>query len=51
MFLQAGFLSAGKKGSIFAVPDGPDAKVGVIGSGKGMTEYKNANRHDFNDQD
>ncbi len=45
--LQAGFLSAGKKGSIFAVPDNPHAKVGVVGSGKGMTDYKTSNRHDF----
>lgn len=49
--MQPGFLSAGKKGSIFAVPDNPEAKVGVVGSGKGMTEYKNANRHDFNSGD
>lgn len=48
LLLQAGFLSAGKKGSIFAVPDNPDAKVGVIGSGQGMTDYRSAGRHDFN---
>ena len=24
-----------------------DAKVGVVGSGKGMTDYKTSNRHDF----
>ena len=34
---------------MFSVPDNPQAKVGVIGSGKGMTEYNNPNRHDFND--
>ena len=44
---QAGFLSAGKKESIFAVPDNPDSKVGVVGSGKGMTEYSSTGRHDF----
>jgi len=26
-FLQAGFLSTGKKGSMFSVPDDPSAKV------------------------
>lgn len=45
--VQAGFLSAGKKDSMFSVPDNPDAKVGVIGSGQGMTDYKHAGRHEF----
>jgi len=45
--LQAGFLSTGKKGSIFSVPENPQAKVGVVGSGQGMTDYKMSNRHDF----
>lgn len=45
--LQAGFLSTGKKASIFSVPENPQAKVGVVGSGKGMTDYKTNNRHDF----
>jgi survival-of-motor-neuron-related-splicing factor 30 len=45
--VQAGFLSTGKKGSIFSVPENPQAKVGVVGSGQGMTDYKMSNRHDF----
>ena len=48
LFLQAGFLSSGQKQSIFAVPDNPEGKVGVVGSGKGMTDYSNTGRHDFN---
>lgn len=45
---KAGFLSTGKKGSMFSVPDDPSAKVGVVGSGQGMTDYKKVARHDFN---
>ena len=33
------------KGSMFSVPEG--GKVGVIGSGRGMTEFKGRGRHDF----
>jgi survival of motor neuron-related-splicing factor 30 len=32
---------------MFSVPDGLTAKVGVVGSGKGMTEYQKRGRHDF----
>jgi len=37
---QTGFVTGAlsKKGSMFSVPDAPGAKVGVIGSGQGMTE-------------
>ena len=34
---KAGVLSSAGKGSMFAVPDNPGAKVGVVGSGRGMT--------------
>lgn len=34
---KTGFLTGSKKESMFAVPDNPRAKVGVIGSGQGMT--------------
>ena len=44
---QTGFLSAAKKGSIFSVPDGPAGKVGVVGSGKGMTDQPNRPRYDL----
>lgn len=45
--VQTGFLSGRQKESMFAVPEGLDGKVGVIGSGKGMTEAANPGRHDF----
>lgn len=41
-----GFFTGRKKESMFAVPEG--GKVGVIGSGKGLTEYKKQTRHEFN---
>ncbi|KAK9812726.1 hypothetical protein WJX72_002696 [[Myrmecia] bisecta] len=44
---KTGFLTGAKKGSMFSVPEGVDAKVGVVGSGKGLTEYKKPARHDF----
>jgi hypothetical protein len=31
---------------MFKVPD--NGKVGVIGSGRGVTEYKKQTRHEFN---
>ncbi|KAL7751298.1 hypothetical protein RI367_003158 [Sorochytrium milnesiophthora] len=36
-----------KKKSMFASPDSPYGKVGVVGSGKGMTNYDNRERHQF----
>jgi hypothetical protein len=39
------FCAAHHKTSMFSVPD--NGKVGVTGSGKPMTEYKPAGRHDF----
>jgi hypothetical protein len=34
---KAGFMTGAKKESMFAVPQNPNSKVGVIGSGRGMT--------------
>lgn len=45
---KTGFLTDMKKKSIFTVPEGIDAKVGVVGSGKGMTDYQRRARHEFN---
>lgn len=45
--VQTGFLSTTKKGSIFSVPDGPGGKVGVVGSGKGMTDNPTFVKHDY----
>lgn len=36
-----------KKQSMFSVPEGVNSKVGVIGSGQGMTEYKGRARHEY----
>jgi survival-of-motor-neuron-related-splicing factor 30 len=44
--VPAGFFTGTKKESIFKVPD--NGKVGVVGSGKGMTEYAKRGRHEFN---
>lgn len=44
---KTGFLSGRQKNSMFAVPEGPESKVGVIGSGKPMTEGSNTGRHEF----
>ncbi|WIA16543.1 hypothetical protein OEZ85_013217 [Tetradesmus obliquus] len=42
---KTGYFTGRKKESMFKVPD--NGKVGVIGSGKGVTEYKKAARHEF----
>ncbi|KAJ3090511.1 hypothetical protein HK100_007415 [Physocladia obscura] len=34
-----------KKTSIFSTPDDPTAKVGVVGSGKGMTHFQQRGKH------
>ncbi|KAI9350240.1 hypothetical protein BDR26DRAFT_852065 [Obelidium mucronatum] len=34
-----------KKTSMFASPDDPNAKVGVVGSGKGMTNFQQRGKH------
>jgi survival-of-motor-neuron-related-splicing factor 30 len=43
---RAGFFTGRKKESMFAVPEG--GKVGVIGSGQGMTQAAKKGRHEFN---
>ncbi|KAI9307091.1 hypothetical protein BJ944DRAFT_198260 [Cunninghamella echinulata] len=41
-------VSAINKKSIFKTPDNPDSKVGVVGSGRGMTSYRQQRgRHAF----
>ncbi|KAF9161331.1 hypothetical protein DFQ26_004655 [Actinomortierella ambigua] len=40
----------GKK-SMFASPDGPQGKVGVVGSGKGMTQFHQRGKHVYNPDD
>ena len=42
-----GAMSNLKKGSMFAVPDGHNSRVGVIGSGKGITDYEDKRRNEF----
>jgi len=44
---KAGFFTGRKKESMFKVPEGASGKVGVIGSGKGITEYAKRGRHEF----
>jgi survival-of-motor-neuron-related-splicing factor 30 len=34
-----------KKTSMFSTPDDPNAKVGVVGSGKGMTQFQQRGKH------
>lgn len=36
-----------KKTSMFSVAEGVESKVGVIGSGKGMTAYSMKKKHEF----
>ncbi|KAG2484619.1 hypothetical protein HYH03_016573 [Edaphochlamys debaryana] len=46
---KTGFLTGTKKGSMFSVPEG--GKVGVVGSGRGMTDYVKKARHEFDEAD
>jgi survival-of-motor-neuron-related-splicing factor 30 len=46
-----GLLAGTKKESIFKVPDGTAGKVGVVGSGKGVTEYQKRGKHQFQEDD
>lgn len=39
---KSGFMTGKKKGSMFSVPEGEGGKVGVVGSGRGMTDYQKA---------
>jgi len=42
---QIGFFSGRKRESIFKSPDDPQGKVGVTGSGKGLTEFQKREKH------
>ncbi|KAJ3678035.1 hypothetical protein LUZ60_001838 [Juncus effusus] len=42
---KVGFFTGRKKESIFKSPDDPKGKVGVIGSGKGLTEFQRREKH------
>ena len=42
---QVGFFSGRKRESIFKSPDDPHGKVGVTGSGKGLTEFQKREKH------
>jgi survival-of-motor-neuron-related-splicing factor 30 len=42
-----GLLGIKVHGSMFASPDAVDGKVGVVGSGQGMTEFGERKRHKF----
>jgi hypothetical protein len=44
---KTGFLSGKPKQSIFAVPDEIEGKVGVTGSGKGMTEFQERQKFSY----
>lgn len=44
---KTGYLTDMKKDSIFKVPEGISAKVGVVNSGKQMTDYQKRSRHEF----
>lgn len=48
---KSGFLTGLKKESIFAVPEGNESKVGVIGSGQAMTRHNRKRKHEFNEHD
>lgn len=43
--LKVGFFSGRKRESIFKSPDDPFGKVGVTGSGKGLTEFQKREKH------
>lgn len=42
---KIGFFSGRKRESIFKSPDDPYGKVGVTGSGKGLTEFQKREKH------
>ncbi|XP_021298369.1 survival of motor neuron-related-splicing factor 30 [Herrania umbratica] len=42
---KVGFFSGRKRESIFKSPDDPHGKVGVTGSGKGLTEFQKREKH------
>lgn len=42
---QVGFFSGRKRESIFKSPEDPHGKVGVTGSGKGLTDFQKREKH------
>ena len=42
---QVGFFSGRKRESIFKSPEDPFGKVGVTGSGKGLTDFQKREKH------
>ncbi|KAF9338516.1 hypothetical protein BGZ91_008645 [Linnemannia elongata] len=48
---KAGGGVVGLKKSIFATPDNPEGKVGVVGSGKGMTQFQQRGKHLYGNTD
>ncbi|GAB4847438.1 hypothetical protein Ancab_026495 [Ancistrocladus abbreviatus] len=42
---KVGFFSGRKRESIFKSPDDPNGKVGVTGSGKGLTDFQKREKH------
>ncbi|XP_042483926.1 uncharacterized protein LOC122064282 [Macadamia integrifolia] len=42
---KTGFFSGRKRESIFKSPDDPKGKVGVTGSGKGLTDFQKREKH------
>lgn len=42
---QVGFFTGRKKESIFKSPEDPFGKVGVTGSGKGLTDFQKREKH------
>eukprot|EP00955_Chlamydomonas_euryale_P104141 365542-Chlamydomonas_euryale.AAC.27 len=44
---KKGFFTGTKKESIFKVPDSIEGKVGVVGSGRGLTDYQKQGKHQF----
>ncbi|KAL9257038.1 Survival of motor neuron-related-splicing factor 30-like protein [Drosera capensis] len=42
---KVGFFSGRKRESIFKSPDDPTGKVGVVGSGKGLTDFQKREKH------
>ncbi|XP_039038326.1 survival of motor neuron-related-splicing factor 30-like [Hibiscus syriacus] len=42
---KVGFFSGRKRESIFKSPDDPQGKVGVTGSGKGLTDFQKREKH------
>ena len=42
---KVGFFSGRKRESIFKSPEDPHGKVGVTGSGKGLTDFQRREKH------